>query len=101
MLCYLADFATPLHAAIHTVPFQWTAWEDDIYRSLKVMLSHAPVIQPPDWTRPFHVFVDASNIAIGSAFLRALFNIVSVFSDLCILSTGLMSLIIHSLYMTV
>ena len=77
------------------------AIEDKAYKALKLMLTQVAVVQPPDWTRPFHVFVDASNIAIGSAFLRALFNIVSVFSDLCILSTGLMSLIIHSLYMTV
>ena len=69
MLHYLADFATPLHAAVHTVPFRWTKCEDDAYRSLKVMLSHALVVQPPDWTQPFHVFVDASEIAIDIALM--------------------------------
>ena len=34
------------------------------------MLSQAPVVQPPDWTEPFHVFVDASDIAIGSALMQ-------------------------------
>ena len=70
MLRYLADFATPLHTAVHTVPFRWTEQEDTAYQSLKIMLSHALVVQPLDWTQPFHVFVDASEIAIGSALMH-------------------------------
>ena len=38
-----------------------------MYEALKVVLSQAPVVQPPDWTQPFHVFVDAADVAIGSA----------------------------------
>ena len=34
------------------------------------MLTQAPVVQPPDLVKPFHVFVDASNIAIGSALMQ-------------------------------
>ena len=34
------------------------------------MISQAPVVQPPDWTQPFHVFVDVSDIAIGSALMQ-------------------------------
>ena len=34
------------------------------------MLSQAPVVQPPDWTKSFHVFVDASDIAIGSVLMQ-------------------------------
>ena len=60
MLRHLADFATPLHAAVYRTPFQWTETEDKAYDALKIMLSQAPVVQPPDWTCPFHVFVDAS-----------------------------------------
>ena len=26
--------------------------------------------QAPDWTEPFHIFVDASNIVIGSALMQ-------------------------------
>ena len=70
MLRYLADFATPLHVAVHTIPFRWTEREDEAYRSLKVMLSHAPVVQPRNWLQPFHVFVDASDIAIGSVLMQ-------------------------------
>ena len=70
MLRYLADLATPLHAAVHRTPFQWTDTEDTAYRALKVLLSQAPVVQPPDWSKEFHVFVDASDIAIGSALMQ-------------------------------
>ena len=34
------------------------------------MLTKVPIVQPPDWTRDFHVFVDASDIANGSALMR-------------------------------
>ena len=70
MLRYLADFATPLHAAVHRTPFQWTDTEEKAYNALKIMLSQAPVVQPPNWAQPFHVFVDASDIAIGSALMQ-------------------------------
>ena len=66
LLRYLTDFTTPLHAAVHRTPFKWTTIEDKAYLALKVMLTHAPVVQPPVWTKSFHVFVDASNIDIGS-----------------------------------
>ena len=70
MLRHLADFATPLHAAVHRIPFAWITVEDKAYEALKVMLTQAPVVQPPDWDKPFHVFVDASDIAIGSALMQ-------------------------------
>ena len=44
MLRHLADFATPLHAAIHRTPFSWTTVEDKAYEALKVMLTQAPVV---------------------------------------------------------
>ena len=50
MLRYLADFATPLHASVHKTPFKWTEIEEDAYNALKIMLTQAPVVQPPVWT---------------------------------------------------
>ena len=70
MIRYLADFATPSHVAIHRTPFQWTTIENKVYEALKVMLTQAPVVQPPDWAKSFHVFVDASDIAIESALMQ-------------------------------
>ena len=34
------------------------------------MLSQAMVVQPPDWSKEFHVFVDASDIAIGNVLMQ-------------------------------
>ena len=53
MIWHLPDFATPLHAAIHRTLFQWTEIEDKAYEALKIMLTQAPIVQPPDWARPF------------------------------------------------
>ena len=38
--------------------------------ALQLMLTRAPVAQPPDWGKPFHYFVDASDVAIGSALMQ-------------------------------
>ena len=70
MIRHLADFESPLHAAIQRLLFHWSSTEDEAYQALKLMLSHAPVVQPLVWSEPFHVFVDASDIAIGSALMQ-------------------------------
>jgi hypothetical protein len=61
MIRHLADFATPLHAAVH---------REKAFAALKLLLTRAPVVQPPDWDREFHVFVDASDIAIGIVLMQ-------------------------------
>ena len=38
-------------------------------QNLKKMLSVALVLQPLDWSLPFHVFVDASDVAIGAVLI--------------------------------
>ena len=70
MIRYLVDVATPLHAEIHHTPFQWMTTKHDAYDSLKKMLSKVSVVQPLDWTKDFQVFVDASDIVIGSALMQ-------------------------------
>ena len=70
MIRFLIDVATPLHAAVHKTPFQWSTTEQDAYDCLKKTLTKVLVVQPPDWAKDFHVFVDTSNIAIGSALMQ-------------------------------
>ena len=60
MIRYLTDVAIPLHTMVHRTPFQWTTVEQDAYNCLKKMLSKVPVVQTPNWNKPFHVFVDVS-----------------------------------------
>ena len=43
---------------------------EKVFRNLNVLFSRAPIVQPPDWTKDFHVFVDASYIAIRSVLLQ-------------------------------
>ena len=35
------------------------------------MLAKAPIVQPPQWDLSFHVFVDASDVAIGAVLMQA------------------------------
>jgi hypothetical protein len=51
-------------------PCTWTEEEEKAFAALKLLLSRAPVVQPPDWEQEFHVFVDASDIAIGSILMQ-------------------------------
>ena len=64
----MADVATPLHIVVHKEKFEWIVECEETFRNLKVLLSRAAVVQLPDWLKDFHIFVDASNIAIGSAY---------------------------------
>jgi hypothetical protein len=69
MIRHLADFATPLHVAVHRKPFIW-AEEEKAFAALKLLLSRALVVQPPDWEKEFHVFMDASEIAISNVLMQ-------------------------------
>ena len=55
---------------VHKTPFQQSTIEQEAYDRLKKMLTKVPFVRPPDWTKSFHVFVDASDIAIGSALMQ-------------------------------
>ena len=50
--------------------FQWTSECDLAFRRLKLQLAKAPVMVPPNWGIDFHVFVDASDVAIGSVLMQ-------------------------------
>lgn len=43
----------------------WTEECESTFKLLKEKLSTAPILIPPNWDKPFHVYVDASNIALG------------------------------------
>ena len=65
---FYAQVAAPLtHLTKQTnLPGVWTEECTKAFNKLKNRLSTAPVLIPPDWSKPFEVHVDASNFAIGS-----------------------------------
>ena len=64
---FMADLASPLYTLLHKdVPYKWTADHQANFETLKVLLTKAPVLKPPDWDKEFAVHVDASETAIGS-----------------------------------
>ena len=51
--------------------FVWTEDYQRTFEELRAKLSTYPVLRPLDWIKPFHVFCDASNVAVGSALCQA------------------------------
>ena len=49
------------------VKFEWTPECQQAFDTLKTKLSTYPVLKPPNWGLPFHVYCDASAVAVGSA----------------------------------
>ncbi|GBG80065.1 hypothetical protein CBR_g30431 [Chara braunii] len=47
------------------LPFHWTPNHEDAFRSLKRLVTSAPVLHLPDYSRPFIVTTDVSDFAIG------------------------------------
>jgi hypothetical protein len=64
-----AEIAAPLTKLLKKLEVgAHPVWEpacEEAFIILKEKLSTAPVLVPPNWDLPFHVYVDASNIALG------------------------------------
>lgn len=53
-------------------PFSWSLEADDAFRKLKSLLSSAPILSCPDYTKPFEVHTDASDHGIGAVLTQRL-----------------------------
>jgi len=65
---FIEDFdtmAAPLAPLLHKEGFQWTNAATIVLTTLKEVLSTAPVLQLPDYTKPFIVDCDASGTRFG------------------------------------
>jgi hypothetical protein len=49
------------------VKFEWTTTCQANFDELKRRLTTYPVLRSPDWNRPFHIYCDASSMAVESA----------------------------------
>ena len=50
--------------------FHWTEQCQSAFKQLKAMLQRAPVLSASDFTRPFKLAVDASDVAAGGVLLQ-------------------------------
>ena len=69
----LAAVARPLTALTHkdkatggNAPFTWSKECKEAFAELKQRLVTAPILRPPDMTRPFFVWTDASIVGFGA-----------------------------------
>ena len=62
-----AKLAAPLyHLTSSNVEWEWNGMVDDSFNSLKQALTQAPILQQPDYTRPFIIISDASMLGVGA-----------------------------------
>ena len=71
---FVRDFssiAAPLHELTKKgAPFEWGAPQDDAFNTLKERLTHAPLLQLPNFDKVFELECDASGIGLGAVLLQ-------------------------------
>jgi hypothetical protein len=66
-----AQIAAPLEKLLHKdTKYEWTPECQKALDTLKEKLVTTPILVFPDWSKLFHVHVDASSIALGAFFLH-------------------------------
>lgn len=77
---HFSQIAAPLHRLAASPksgiikPFEWTAEHTEAFNTLRTLLSTAPVLLCPDFSRPFIVQTDASDVALGAVLSQTLIN---------------------------
>jgi hypothetical protein len=68
------DFSTiaaPLNELIKKgVPFSWGTRQENAFDMLKDKLTHAPLLQLPDFNKTFELECDATGIGLGGVLLQ-------------------------------
>jgi hypothetical protein len=66
-----STIATPLNELIKKgVPFSWGTRQENAFNMLKDKLTHAPLLQLPDFNKTFELECDASGIGLGGVLLQ-------------------------------
>ena len=67
--CFIENFtkiAAPMFKLLtKDSKFQWIESYQNSFEILNAKLSVAPILRGPDWSLPFHISIDASDMAIG------------------------------------
>ena len=66
-----SSVAQPLFKLLKTPQFTWTPAAEQAFNQLKCNLTSAPVLAFPDFSLPFEVHTDASQIALGAVLMQA------------------------------
>ena len=62
-----SDITYPLEELLRAdVPYHWTSECHQSFELLKRKLVEAPILKFPDWSRKFHVHIDASALAVSA-----------------------------------
>jgi hypothetical protein len=71
---FVKDFGTiaaPLNELTKKgVPFSWGTWQENAFDMLKDKLTHAPLLQLPNFNKTFELECDASGIGLGGVLLQ-------------------------------
>lgn len=66
-----SHLALPLYRLLRKdMPYLWGPAQQEAFEALKQALVTAPVLQAPDYTKPFIVNTDASDIAVGAVLMQ-------------------------------
>ena len=67
---FIKDFSKVAHSMTTLLekdtPFHFSPQCHSSFQTLKMALTTAPIIQPPNWNEPFEIMCDASDYAIGA-----------------------------------
>lgn len=66
-----SDLTEPLTRLLHKgVTFEWGKEQCDVFEKLKSILSSSPIVHCPDFSLPFELQCDASNVGLGAIVLQ-------------------------------
>lgn len=66
-----SDIVNPLTELLKKgIKYEWSENCETVFRKVKAILSLHPVLQAPDFDKPFMLAVDASNVGAGAVLLQ-------------------------------
>ena len=67
LIPFFSRVASPLYAlTCKDVPFEWSDACEDVFTQLKMLLTQASILAFPNFSRDFHLEMDASGLGLGA-----------------------------------